>query len=52
MKEFLYGEEGAAAVEYGMIVGLLALLAFVILKWLAYRLQWDMVRFFWQYLWW
>ncbi len=52
MKRFIFNEEGASAVEYGMIIGLLALPAFIFLRFLAFRLRIVMFKIFWEYLWW
>ncbi len=52
MKRFILSEEGASVVEYGMIIGLLALPAFVFLRFLALMLKIAMFQIFWRYLWW
>lgn len=52
MKVFILGEKGASAVEYGMVIGLIALVSVVALHWLALRLHFIMLKIFWQFLWW
>ncbi|GEM_PF-3860175 len=52
MKRLVYEEEGASAVEYSMIIGLVALVAFVALYKLGHILFYALYKIFWNYIWW
>ena len=52
MKDFIVNEDGASVVEYGMIIGLVGLVAIVALHLLGLRLHAVMFEIFSSYLRW
>jgi len=52
MRNLIINEEGASVVEYGMIVGLLALVAFLALYKLGHIIYGALSLIFFNYLWW
>ncbi len=52
LKRFISEETGVTAVEYAFLVGLIALVSFNILRWMAMRFQLTMYTIFYSYLWW